>query len=365
MTPELESAFILSALPGVTPAVLTDAYRRWQSFSACLEAAPADLEPGLAQPLRYYRKNTARCHRTASEAMAALADRDIDALCLADSRYPLLLREIPRPPVLLYFRGDADVLALPQVAIVGSRQAGTAAVASARRFGDYLAASGFAITSGMALGIDGAAHRGALDAGGRTVAVLGSGVDCIYPRRHKDLYRAIIDSGGVVISEFPPGTPPKGEHFPQRNRIISGLSLGVLVVEAALRSGSLITARQAMEQGREVFAMPGSVHSPRSRGCHQLIREGATLTETAADIVGQLGGLLALKAGEADAGTGDAPSLPPSCRQLLEIMGFDPMDMDTLASVTGLETGELTSRLVTLELEGLVENRGGRFSRIR
>ncbi|MCK9563341.1 MAG: DNA-processing protein DprA, partial [Bacteroidales bacterium] len=263
---------------------------------------------------------------------------------------------------LLFVRGDPTALSLPQLAIVGSRRASSGGLNSARAFAAALAASGFAITSGLALGVDGAAHRGALERG-KTVAVFGTGIDICYPRQHRNLAQAILDGGGTLVSEFPLGLTPKRENFPQRNRIISGLGLGVLVVEAARGSGSLITARLAMEQGREVFAMPGSVHNPQARGCHWLIREGATLVETVDDIVEHLGGLLAYKGEEA------AP-VPPAAAtddevRLLEAMGFDPVSADTLVERTGMAISRLTGILVGLELKGVVENVGGLYLRQR
>jgi DNA processing protein len=273
-----------------------------------------------------------------------------------------LLREIPRPPPVLYVKGDVAALSLPQIAIVGSRHGSRSGVQVAESFAASLAASGFAVTSGMALGIDAAAHRGALRAG-KTLAVLAGGVDVIYPRQHRELYGQILDRGGAILSEMPPGSQPQRHFFPQRNRLISGLATGVLVVEAAPKSGSLITARQAMEQGREVFAVPGSIHNPLARGCHQLIREGATLTETLTDMVNQLGGMLAFKAQEAGLA---ATPLPQDAREqaVFEKLGFDPVDFDTLAKELALPAAELTGLLVSLELQGLVENIAGFYQRI-
>ncbi len=207
--------------------------------------------------------------------------------------YPALLASIPDPPLALFVEGDADVLALPQLAVVGSRNPTAHGRDTAVQFAAHLARSGLAITSGLALGIDAASHRGALQAGGRTVAVLGCGLDTIYPRENEPLAAAITAGGGALVADLPTGTAPLKQHFPRRNRIISGLSVGTLVVEAALRSGSLITARLAGEQGREVFAIPGSIHNPLARGCHRLIRQGAKLVEDADDIFVELGALLA------------------------------------------------------------------------
>ncbi|MEE8482340.1 MAG: DNA-processing protein DprA, partial [Acidiferrobacterales bacterium] len=209
-----------------------------------------------------------------------LAEEDSHLVSVADEAYPDLLREIPDPPALLYIKGDPVALSLPQLAIVGSRNPTPVGLENANAFAGALASTGLVVTSGLALGIDTAAHRGALDGGGNTIAIAGTGVDRIYPARNHTVAHEIAKHGALV-SEFPLATPPLRENFPRRNRILSGLSLGTLVVEAALRSGSLITARLAAEQGREVFAIPGSIHSPQSRGCHQLIRQGAKLVETA------------------------------------------------------------------------------------
>ncbi len=208
-------------------------------------------------------------------------------LPLSDPLYPPLLRQIPDPPIALFVRGDATLLSEPQLAMVGSRNPSVEGRRNAEEFAEYLAKCGLVITSGMALGIDAASHKGALK-GGKTVAVWGTGLDKAYPPRNRELAEEII-AKGVVVSEFPPGTPPLPTHFPRRNRIISGLAVGTLVVEAAKQSGSLITARLASEQGREVFAIPGSIHNPMARGCHRLLRDGAKLVESAGDILEETG----------------------------------------------------------------------------
>jgi DNA processing protein len=222
-----------------------------------------------------------------------------------------------------------------------------------------LAGNGFAITSGMALGIDGAAHIGALKTG-KTVAVLGTGLDVVYPRQHRELYQQILDNSGVIISEFLPGTPPLPTNFPRRNRVISGLSLGTMVVEAAIRSGSLITAKYAMEQGREVFAVPGSIHNVLSKGSHHLLKQGATLVESAQDIVEQLGGMLAYTEMESSNKKRGHDEDEP----LLEALGFDPVDLDTLVERTGLPIATLNHQLMLLELEGVIESSHGRYHRL-
>ncbi|MFQ5754481.1 MAG: DNA-processing protein DprA [Acidiferrobacterales bacterium] len=297
--------------------------------------------------------------------LAWLAQPSHHILTLTDADYPRLLRETAQPPILLFVVGDKNVLARPQLAVVGSRNATPGGVANAMALAGRLARAGLAITSGLALGIDGAAHRGALDAGGRSVAVLGTGVDHIYPARHRELAGRIA-ANGAVISEFPLGTPPKGENFPRRNRIISGLSLGTLVVEAAMQSGSLITARFALEQGREVFAVPGSIHSPQARGCHALIRQGAKLVETAQDIIEELGSLAQWVKQTLEENR-DITTTPenPRTAELLRHIGYDPVSIDMLVERSGLTAEYISSMLLEMELQGIVEAcPGGTYMRV-
>jgi DNA processing protein len=282
--------------------------------------------------------------------------------------YPPLLAAIADAPLVLFVEGSAAALCLPQLAIVGSRNPTQLGRDTAQQFAQHLAAAGLAITSGLALGIDGAAHRGALAAAGRTIAVLGCGLDVLYPREHASLALEIAASGALV-SEMPTGTPPLRQHFPRRNRLISGLSVGTLVVEAALQSGSLITARLASEQGREVFAIPGSIHNPMARGCHRLIRQGAKLVETVDDIFTELGALLeGLRAGarvEApEEAANSGPVLDKDYEILLDALGFAPAGIDTLVARTGFATDVIASMLLILELDGRVAQQpGGLFCR--
>ncbi|MGA9396600.1 MAG: DNA-processing protein DprA [Azonexus sp.] len=278
-------------------------------------------------------------------------------LTLADSAYPQALLEIPDPPSLLYVRGNPALLQKRGLAIVGSRNATPQGQQTAETFARVLAGKGLAVISGLALGIDAAAHRGALAADGATIAVIGTGADRIYPARNKELALAIAGRGAIV-SEFPLGTPAIAANFPRRNRIISGLSRGVLVVEAAPESGSLITARLAAEQGREVFAIPGSIHSPVARGCHKLIRQGAKLVETAQDILEELGNY-----GEPR----DTPQADADCEEsnILRALGHDPRTLDDLVESTGMSADRLLGELLTLELEGLIATLpGNRYQRL-
>ena len=274
--------------------------------------------------------------------------------------YPKRLLEISHPPPVLYVLGEPSLLSMPQIAIVGSRSPSGPGEQTARDFAFHLAQQGFTITSGLALGIDGAAHRGALAGKGSTLAVLGTGVDISYPSRHTQLAQDIVANGGALISEFPFGTRPASHHFPRRNRIISGLSYGVLVVEAKLKSGSLITARFAAEQNREVFAVPGSIHNPLARGCHALIKEGATLVEKSQDIVAHLSGFLAhdwdsLKLSTSDTSDQQTPlTLSPAATQILNIMGFELTSADDIAAKMSRPIAEINSQLMDLELDGLI-----------
>ena len=278
------------------------------------------------------------------------------ALCIGDDDYPAVLLQTPDPPLLLYVQGQVEFLHRRSLAIVGSRNASPQGVDNARAFAAHLSRQGWTIVSGLAFGIDGAAHEGGLDGPGSTVAVVGTGLDRVYPARHRALAHRIA-SAGVLISEFAPGTPPLPPNFPMRNRIIAGLARGTLVVEAALQSGSLITARQAAEYGREVFAVPGSIHSPLSRGCHALIRQGAKLVESADDILEELQGPTV---------AADAPSPTAAGRRdpVLEALGHDPATLDALCARTGWSAQELSARLLELELEDRVARLpGGLYQR--
>lgn len=290
----------------------------------------------------------------------AAPDRQV--LVLGDAAYPAQLLHNPDPPLLLYLQGDAALLASPCLAIVGSRQPTAQGLDHAQRFAHDMAAQGWTIVSGLAAGVDGAAHRGALEAGGRTIAVVGTGVDRIYPAAHRDLAHR-ISASGLLISELALGTPPLSANFPQRNRIIAGLSRGTLVVEAALRSGSLITARLASEAGREVMAIPGSILSAQSAGCHALIRQGAALVTSPEQVAEELGPLTGPGAkappAPADADAGPAPDDP-----VLAVLGHDPQSLDTLIDRCGWPAPQLSAHLLTLELDGHIARLpGGLYQR--
>jgi len=289
------------------------------------------------------------------DADLAWQDRsDAQILLANDDAYPRLLKDIADPPPVLFVLGDASILGHKQLAMVGTRHPTPAGQETAADFARHLAANGIVITSGLALGIDGASHAGALAGGGMTIAVAGTGLDRVYPARHRELAHQIAEQGALV-SEFPPGTPPTAANFPRRNRIISGLSMGVLVVEAALRSGSLITARLAAEQGREVFAVPGSIHNPQARGCNSLIRQGAKLVETAEDIFEELGGFAAAIGNEPVHDQGiPVVELDAEYQRVLESVGHAPTAVDTVVQRSGLTADAVCSMLLVLELQGLI-----------
>ena len=281
-------------------------------------------------------------------------------ITLADAHYPQALLEIPDPPPILYAKGDLSCLGMPAIAMVGSRNASVQGEKNAEDFAYALSEQGFCIISGMALGIDGAAHRGALKhKQGKTIAVVGTGLDIVYPAKHRELAHNIADQG-LIISEFAIGTPSRPQNFPRRNRIISGLSLGCLVIEANTQSGSLITAKLAADQGREVFAIPGSIHSPISKGCHELIKQGAKLVDCIQDITNELAPHLSHLVGENKSALIDEDTNP-----ILELMGFDPINIETLITMTNLTSEDLSATLLVLELESKIASLpGGRYQRI-
>jgi len=300
-----------------------------------------------------------------SRALKWLDHDSHHVIAFGQDRYPELLAQIPGRPLLLYVNGAVDTLHLPSLAIVGSRNPTRGGLRNSVEFARYLARQGFSIASGLAEGIDTAAHRGALDVGGKTVAFLGHGIDRVYPAANRDLAHAISENGALV-TEYRLGTRPLRRHFPERNRLISGLCLGTLVIEAARRSGSLITARLAAEQGREVFALPGSIHNPLARGCHELIRQGAKLVEAAGDILNELAPLVGhmmrntQDSTPSEASTVDADS---DYDELRTILSHDPITIDELESQSGLTIDQLSSMLLILELHGEVESlSGGRYT---
>ncbi|WP_430391871.1 DNA-processing protein DprA [Dyella sp. 20L07] len=362
---------ILLRTPGLGPAGLREHLAaHGGDIDAVLAALCADAAVLSGAARKWLRQPDER--RLAAD-LAWLAEPGRRLLLCTDEDFPPLLDTISQPPAALFVMGDASLLLHPQLAIVGARGASLSGRSHARAFAQALGQAGFTITSGMADGIDGAAHAAALDAGLPTVAVIGTGPDRVYPAKHHELARRLA-AHGALVSEFPPGTPARADHFPRRNRILSGLALGTLVIEAGLHSGSLITARLAGEQGREVFALPGSIHNPLAHGCHRLIRDGARLVETASEIVEALapaavalGCELASRLGSTlvtpTEGQGVAPD--PDGQVLLEALGHQPMALDELVTVTGQAVAPLSSTLLMLELAGLVEALpGNRYQRL-
>lgn len=288
--------------------------------------------------------------------LAWLEDANNHIVTLADSEYPQSLLNIPDPPLLLYVKGRRELLDRTAMAVIGSRHATPQGVRHSESFSTSLGNAGLCVVSGLAHGIDAAAHRGGLASPSSSIAVVGTGLDKVYPAANRDLAHELAKCG-LIVSEFPLGTPPLASNFPRRNRLISGLSLGCLVVEASLQSGSLITARFALEQGKDVFAIPGSIHSPQSKGCHALIKQGAKLVECSQDILDELSGYCFPTIGELVAPEVNAP--------ILELLGAEAVDLDTLCIRSGLTVAELSAMLLTLELSGQVSCLpGGLFQRL-
>lgn len=362
---ELLAWLTLLRAPGLGGAGLRALLQRTGSARAiCRDARKLRASAGLEQAALEWIAHPDAARLDAD--LAWLAQPGHRLLRCEEADFPPQLETIPQPPAALFVAGDPAVLLGPQVAIVGARSASAQGLATARDFARTLSRAGLTVTSGMADGIDGAAHAAAMEAGGQTVAVIGTGPDLIYPRKHRDLAARIVEQGAMV-SEFPPGTEARPDHFPRRNRLIAGLSLGTLVVEAGLQSGSLITARLAVEAGREVFALPGSIHNPLAKGCHRLIRDGARLVETAAEVIEALvpaaqaqGAGLRARLDAAD--TPAAPRSPgggdrgqdPDYVSLLAALGDAPASLDELAERTHLAPAALSSMLLLLELEGMV-----------
>ncbi|HWT16804.1 MAG TPA: DNA-processing protein DprA [Patescibacteria group bacterium] len=368
---EREAWLIALRVPGLGNLRIAKLHERFGSLRAALDASRGALRAaGLPEAICI---ELAHCGRDRIGAdldwLDAASDRHL--LTLADPDYPPLLRRLDDAPPVLFVQGDLNALWRAQIAMVGSRNASRSGLGIARDFATHFARLGIVVTSGLAEGIDGAAHAACLDAGGATIAVCGTGLDRIYPDRHRALAQRLTERGALV-SEFPIGTPPLPEHFPRRNRIIAGLALGTLVVEASLKSGSLITARLAGECGRDVFAIPGSIHDPRARGCHHLIRNGATLVTEAAEVIEalqpighELGDALRARLATQSATAWPTSAPDAANARLLEAIGFAPTDFDSLVTATGLTAGTISSMLMSLELDGHVADLGGgRYQRL-
>ncbi|WP_137886124.1 DNA-processing protein DprA [Pseudomonas sp. 2FE] len=354
---ELEARLRLHCLPELGPRRLRKLLAAFGSASSAL-SAPATAWRALGLPAACAEpRRSAEIRERAAAALAWLEQPGQHLLMWDDPHYPALLAELADAPPLLFVAGEPSILQQPQLAMVGSRRASKPGLDTAQAFARSLAGGGFVITSGLALGIDGAAHQGALEAGGKTVAVLGTGLQRLYPQQHLRLAAAIREQAGALVSELPLDCPPHASNFPRRNRIISGLSLGVLVVEASPSSGSLITARLAAEQGREVYAIPGSIHHPGARGCHQLIRDGATLVESVEHILEALRGWQALPPAADTAPVAPAAVVHP----LLQLLYAAPHSSEALAAACGWPLPQVLAALTELELEGRVACEGGRW----
>ena len=368
---DLSCWLALHRTPGVGPSTLAQLFQQFSDIPALFGAPELinrlNLPPARKTALENTLKNPD--WKAVEQDLSWAEQQDNHILRINQPDYPKLLKQIHSPPVILFVKGQVDIVNDIQLAMVGSRNPTADGRDSAWQFARHLAAHGMVITSGMALGIDAQSHYGALAADeGRSIAVAGTGLDRIYPARHKELAWRLIEHG-AIISEYPLGTGPLKHHFPQRNRIISGLSVGTLVVEAALKSGSLITAYEALEQSREVFAIPGSIHNPLSRGCHQLIKSGAKLVETADDILEELASLIQVPRHSEDAsqklkvsvppGPAIDPLLPKIQQQLLKHIGYSPRTIDDLIAQTGLNAADIQANLMLLEINDYIQTHPG------
>jgi DNA processing protein len=359
MDADLQAWLRLSLLDGLGPQSLRKLLIAHGSPQNILAASARDLGTVVSSRLVSEIRDGGAADDLLNVVEQWLTDPVNHIVTFADAEYPRALLEITDPPPLLYVKGRLELLNRRGFAIVGSRNATTQGINNAEAFATTLSEAGLTIVSGLALGVDAAAHRGGLAGSASTIAVVGTGLDVVYPARNRDLAHRIA-ADGVLVSEFALGTPAVASNFPRRNRLICGLSRGVLVVEAAVSSGSLITARLAAEQGREVFAIPGSIHSPLAKGCHALIKQGAKLVESAQDVLEELGQATAQTGAHAENGE------PAGEHPLLNHIGFDPVDPDTLQQRCGLTTAEINMALTDLELTGQIELLpGGRWQRVR
>lgn len=355
---ESEAWLRLTLISGLGPAALRTLLREFGTPDGVLATRSGELSRFVAPDIAG-RIAAGGDAEGAQRAIAWLAGGPNHLVTLGDADYPQLLLQTADPPPLLYVKGRRELLQRPALAVVGSRNATAQGIANAEDFARALSDAGITVVSGLALGIDAAAHRGGLAGAASSVAVVGTGLDVVYPARNRDLAHELA-ARGALVSEFALGTPALGANFPRRNRLISGMSLGCLVVEAALQSGSLITARFANEQGREVFALPGSIHSPLAKGCHVLIKQGAKLVDSANDILEEL--KFAAPAAPARA----TPQLEAEAAQLLALLGFEPSGLDAICARAGLGANDVSALLLKLELQGLIEGLpGGQYQRVR
>lgn len=362
----LKQWLILSFVPGISSRQFNFLLDRFGSPQVILDTSKQSLiQAGLnIQMASSINQQGKRADKTLDDMLARtlrwLEGEGHKLITCLSPDYPGLLSRIPDSPPLLYLKGDPTLLHRPQLAMVGSRNPSGSGRRNARMFSGELARAGLTITSGLAMGIDAESHAGALGHMGSTIAVLGTGIDRIYPAIHKEIFQRIAEQG-LLVSEFPLGTPPVKMNFPRRNRIISGLSMGVLVVEASLKSGSMITARYALEQGREVYAIPGSIHNPVARGCHKLISEGARLVEKAGDIFEECGSLLESVIQQNTQTPQSEHNLDPVMQQILSLMGYDLVQPDQVILETGFASEQVIAALTNLELQGLIQREGSGY----
>lgn len=355
---------LFQQLPGQTPRLSRQLLACFHHPQNLLIADDlSGLPDGMQSSIRELQQQAEQhpLYQAARQTLLQAQEHQVQLITLDSEHYPELLKQTAAPPLLLYVKGQPDVLSSVQLAVVGARKATPFTLQLTRQWCKALAAAGITITSGLALGIDASAHLGALDAGGRTVAVLAHGMDQLYPRQHRRMAQQILENG-ALISEFGFGQPPLREYFPQRNRIISGLSLGVLVAEAALKSGSLITARYAVEQNREVFAIPGSVNNVMARGCHHLIRQGAQLVENCDDILQALALPLSFSVNEAVEKS--EYSLSANALLIINSMGAELMHPNDIQQGSGLDAATLASELMLLELDGVLAQQNGYYQKL-
>lgn len=353
---QLPFLLALLRIPGAGPVKLCEILKQYTDLTQVFDAAGnCKVLPGKADWSRV------------DQDLAWMKRKDCHILTQDDTYYPALLKETHGAPPVLFVQGNPKLLARPQIAIVGSRNPTPIGCENAIKFASHFSSVGFTVTSGLAIGIDGAAHRGGLLGVGNTIAVLGNGLDILYPAVHRSLASEIVEKGGALVSEFPVGTPPAQAHFPRRNRIISGLAAGVLVVEATLNSGSLITAKAALDQGREVFAIPGSIHNPLAKGCHALIRQGAKLVETAEDVSEELSAILKYVVRSKEDVYKKSVSeqgLDATEEALLSQVGYDSTPIDVVVMRSGLTAKVVSIMLLELELKGLVTSVPGGYARL-
>lgn len=355
---ELEAWLRLALIAGLGNSGLRKLLLEFGSPEGALAASSAQLRRCVDAELAA-QINAGGNATGAAPALRWLADPANHVVTLGDADYPQLLLQTADPPPLLYVKGRRELLNRPALAVVGSRNATAQGAANAEDFARALSDAGITVVSGLARGIDAAAHRGGLSGAASSIAVLGTGLDVVYPAHNRELAH-LLAARGALISEFPLGTPPLGSNFPRRNRVISGMCRGCLVIEAALQSGSLITARLANEQGREVFALPGSIHSPLAKGCHALIKQGAKLVESANDILEELNIEIAAPI------ACEAPELGADAARLLELLGYEPNSFDALCAFAGMGADTVAALLLKLELQGLIERLpGGQYQRVR